>query len=193
MKHKENQLFLSHYFKKSLTFKLINITLISSLLLLTKLGNIMECVATQLQPVYKQQSNQQVENYDSAESYNDITKMPIPFAEVYPYVSAQLGMADAKTVEHYKETLRNNYKKFTIRDFRLNEIQDKIVNMFFNTVKDEEDVLNAVLQAIDFSFRDCLNNPQLNRENQFKYTARERFNIYKNLRLKTLQKADITK
>lgn len=64
MKHKENKLFLSHYFKKSLTFKLINITLISSLLLLTKLGNIMECVATQLQPVYKQQSIKQVENYN---------------------------------------------------------------------------------------------------------------------------------
>lgn len=85
MKHKENKLFLSHYFKKSLTFKLINITLISSLLLLlTKLGNIMECVATQLQPVYKQQSIKQVENYNQ-KPIIDIDKIDLnnlPYGEL---------------------------------------------------------------------------------------------------------------
>ena len=128
----------------------------------------------------------------SKSKVSEKTTLYVPYSNIYPYKSTKYyekpGDLSAETVKETENIIKKRYLQYIQGDFRLKQMQNKIVAYIYNTLDDRSDSLEGAIQHIDFAFGKCLFDKDLNKNNQFKYTDEEKYNIYKDIRGMMLEK-----
>ena len=127
---------------------------------------------------------------------NNASKRLVPYENIYGYKTTKYdkkpGDVSAEVVEHLENTFKKRYLQYAQYDLRLKNIQEMVANYVYVDPKKYDDTkeksLEAAIEHIDFAFGKCLFDKDLNKNNQFKYTDEEKYNIYKDIRGIMLEK-----
>ena len=132
----------------------------------------------------------------SKSKVSEKTTLYVPYSNIYPYKTTKYderpGDVSVEMVKSLEEEFKRRYLDYSRRDLRLRNIQDKIIkHSHINPdevyTKTEKEALEAAIQFVDFAFNNCLCDRELNKNNQFKYTMKEKQEIYNAMRALTLK------
>ena len=128
----------------------------------------------------------------SKSKVSEKTTLYVPYNNVYPYKTTKYdkrpGDVDEETIKHLENTYKKRYLQYMQGDFRLKQMQNKITTYICDALTNNSEPLKAAIRHIDFVFGKCLFDKDLNKNNQFKYTDEEKYNIYKDIRGMMLEK-----
>ena len=123
---------------------------------------------------------------------NNASKRLVPYENIYGYKTTKYdkrpGDVSVEMVKQFENTLKERYSEYKRKNLKLEETQEKITNFIYKIFDNRDDSLEAAIQHIDFVFGKCLFDKDLNKNNQFKYTDEEKYNIYKDIRGMMLEK-----
>ena len=128
----------------------------------------------------------------SKSKVSEKTTLYVPYSNIYPYKTTKYdkrpGDVSVEMVKQFENTLKERYSEYKRKNLKLEETQEKITNFIYKIFDNRDDSLEGAIQHIDFVFGKCLFDKDLNKNNQFKYTDEEKYNIYKDIRGMMLEK-----
>ena len=128
----------------------------------------------------------------SKSKVSEKTTLYVPYSNIYPYKSTRIGNEREQFVKSLEEEFKRRYLEYARYDLRLKNVQKKVIeHAHINPeelyTKTEKEALEAAIRFVDFAFNNCLCDRELNKNNQFKYTMKEKQEIYNAMRALTLK------